>query len=168
MQTERRKHPERPVEVWAFDEHRIGLKSVLRRIWARRGERPIAVSTHKYEWIYLYGFVQPATGGAQMVGCEQRGRDQTGQANRTSEKRRSWRGSIAGQSKMARFCAALFRPRLRGKRKRAEGGCPFEPHFSPGGTPTVSERQISAYGGKIGSVPPLWTNWINQEDRLPF
>jgi hypothetical protein len=61
----RRKNPDHPVEVWAFDEHRLGLKPLLRRIWAKRGERPIAVSTHKYEWVYLYGFVQPTTGGVE-------------------------------------------------------------------------------------------------------
>jgi len=31
-------------------------------VWARRGQRPIAVATHKYKWLYLYGFVRPATG----------------------------------------------------------------------------------------------------------
>jgi len=50
------------VEVWAFDEHRIGLKPILRRIWAPRGKRPIAKVHHRYEWLYLYGFVHPETG----------------------------------------------------------------------------------------------------------
>ena len=27
------KHPDKPVEVWATDEHRIGLKPILRRVW---------------------------------------------------------------------------------------------------------------------------------------
>ena len=52
----------RPVEVWAFDEHRLGLKPLIRRVWARRGRRPLAVSSHKYTWLYLYGFVRPTTG----------------------------------------------------------------------------------------------------------
>jgi hypothetical protein len=30
------------VEAWAQDEHRLGLKPVLRRVWTRRGERPLA------------------------------------------------------------------------------------------------------------------------------
>src|SRR3954465_5376419 len=51
--------PGRAVEVWAFDEHRLGLKPVLRRQWAPRGQRPIAVGRHRYEWLYLYGFVHP-------------------------------------------------------------------------------------------------------------
>jgi hypothetical protein len=54
--------PERPVEVWAFDEHRLGLKPLARRVWAKTGERPLAVSSHKYEWLYLCGFVRPVSG----------------------------------------------------------------------------------------------------------
>jgi len=61
----RRQAPERPVEVWAFDEHRLGLKPISRRVWAKTGERPLAVSNHKYEWLYLYGFVRPATGAVE-------------------------------------------------------------------------------------------------------
>ena len=55
----------RPVEVWAFDEHRLGLKPLIRRVWARRGRRPVAVSSHKYKWLYLYGFVRPTTGDVE-------------------------------------------------------------------------------------------------------
>src|SRR5206468_8072079 len=29
----RAQHPDTPVEVWATDEHRIGLKPILRRVW---------------------------------------------------------------------------------------------------------------------------------------
>jgi hypothetical protein len=57
--------PGRRVELWAFDEHRLGLKPLARRVWARRGRRPAAVSTHKYQWLYLYGFVRPATGAVE-------------------------------------------------------------------------------------------------------
>ena len=35
-------HPEKPVEVWAEDETRLGLLPVHRRVWAKQGERPIA------------------------------------------------------------------------------------------------------------------------------
>ncbi len=58
-------HPGRVVEVWAFDEHRLGLKPIVRRVWARRGRRPVAVSTHKYKWLYLYGFFRPLTGDVE-------------------------------------------------------------------------------------------------------
>ena len=31
-------HPDRPVEVWAEDEHRLGLRPIRRRVWARLAE----------------------------------------------------------------------------------------------------------------------------------
>ncbi len=65
MDAARAERPGRPVEVWAFDEHRLGLKPIVRRVWARRGRRPVAVSTHKYKWLYLYGFVRPRTGDVE-------------------------------------------------------------------------------------------------------
>jgi hypothetical protein len=45
-----------------MDEHRIGLKPIVRRIWALRGERPVVIVHHRYDWRYLYGFVCPETG----------------------------------------------------------------------------------------------------------
>jgi hypothetical protein len=54
--------PAIPIDVWAFDEHRLGLKPIRRKIWAPRGCRPIAPGHHRYQWLYLYGFVRPATG----------------------------------------------------------------------------------------------------------
>ena len=41
------------VSLWTFDEHRLGLKPILRRIWAAKGERPIAPVHHRYKWLYL-------------------------------------------------------------------------------------------------------------------
>lgn len=55
------------MEVWSFDEHRLGLKPILRRVWAPIGERPIAVVHHRYEWLYLYGFVHPASGTTEWL-----------------------------------------------------------------------------------------------------
>jgi transposase len=57
-----RENPDRAVQIWAFDEHRAGLKPVLRRIWARRGQRPLARGHQRFQWLYVYGFVRPATG----------------------------------------------------------------------------------------------------------
>src|SRR3954447_15757698 len=51
-----------PVEVWAFDEHRLGLKPILRKVWAPRGCRPIASGNHPYQCPYSIAFVRPATG----------------------------------------------------------------------------------------------------------
>nr|WP_293100551.1 IS630 family transposase [Okeania sp. SIO2F4] len=50
------------VEVWFFDEHRVGLKPILRKVWSKKGERPIGIVQHRYEWLYVYGFVNPKTG----------------------------------------------------------------------------------------------------------
>ena len=45
-----------------MDEHRIGLKPILRRVWASLGYRPTALVHHRYQWLYVYGFVQPTSG----------------------------------------------------------------------------------------------------------
>ena len=45
-----------------MDEHRIGLKPIARGVWAPVGERPIALGHHRFEWLYVTGFVEPATG----------------------------------------------------------------------------------------------------------
>src|ERR687893_269144 len=55
-------HPDRPVEVWAEDEHRLGLKPVRRRVWAPVGQRPIALGLHRYQWLHVVAFVQPTSG----------------------------------------------------------------------------------------------------------
>jgi hypothetical protein len=38
------------------------LKPVLRKVWARKGCRPIARGHHRFQWLYVYGFVRPTTG----------------------------------------------------------------------------------------------------------
>lgn len=50
------------IETFATDEHRIGLKPIIRRIWAPRGKRPIAIGHHRFDWLYVTAFVAPATG----------------------------------------------------------------------------------------------------------
>ena len=69
MGERRERDPGRTVEVWAFDEHRLGLKPVLRRQWAPKGQRPVAVVRHRYQWLYLYGFVHPGTGEVVWFVC---------------------------------------------------------------------------------------------------
>ena len=68
MGERRAEKPERPVEVWAF-EHRVGLTPILRRQWAPKGRRPVAVGRHRYEWLYLYAFVHPSTGEVVWFAC---------------------------------------------------------------------------------------------------
>ncbi len=50
-----------------MDEHRVGLKPILRRVWARRGQPLRAVVRPRYEWEYVYGFVQPDTGATEWL-----------------------------------------------------------------------------------------------------
>src|SRR3954447_2150663 len=59
---ERAQPPDTPIEVWATDEHRIGLKPISRRVWAPKGQRPIALGHHRYKWLYVTAFVQPISG----------------------------------------------------------------------------------------------------------
>src|SRR5215469_10709914 len=54
--------PQAAVELWAVDEHRIGLKPILRRVWTLPRQRPIAPVEHRYAWRYVVGFVHPASG----------------------------------------------------------------------------------------------------------
>lgn len=58
----REQYPEASVELWCQDEHRIGLKPILRRVWARKGTRVRAVVRQRYQWMYVYGFVEPQSG----------------------------------------------------------------------------------------------------------
>ena len=55
-------HPDRPVEVWAGDEHRLGPKPVRRRVRAPIGQRPVALGHHRYQWLHVIASVRP-TGG---------------------------------------------------------------------------------------------------------
>lgn len=40
----------------------MGLKPLLRKVWSKIGERPRAIVQHRYEWLYVSGFVQPKMG----------------------------------------------------------------------------------------------------------
>ncbi len=62
MRELQQKFPGSQIEVWSFDEHRVGLKPIIRKVWAPIGERPSAIVYHRYEWVDLYGFVHPQTG----------------------------------------------------------------------------------------------------------
>ncbi len=35
-------HPTARLTIWAEDEHRFGLPPVIRRLWAPKGQRPLA------------------------------------------------------------------------------------------------------------------------------
>ncbi len=40
----------------------MGLKPILRRVWAPRGVRPVAITDPRYEWLWLYAAVHPSSG----------------------------------------------------------------------------------------------------------
>lgn len=58
----KQEHPDAEVELWAEDEHRMGLHPVNRMIWVPLGENPTAAVNWKYQWVWLIGFVHPASG----------------------------------------------------------------------------------------------------------
>jgi DDE superfamily endonuclease len=58
-------YPEAVVEVWATDEHRVGLKPIVGTVWARKGERPRVRVQHRFKWIYVLAFVHPRSGRSE-------------------------------------------------------------------------------------------------------
>jgi DDE superfamily endonuclease len=55
-------YPTAKVELWCEDEHRLGLKPIIRKVWSPIGQRPLAKVHQRYEWTYLYAFARPKTG----------------------------------------------------------------------------------------------------------
>jgi transposase len=55
------------VKVWMMDEARFGLHTELRRVWTRRGVRPVVSKQIKYEWDYLYGSLSVIGGEAHFA-----------------------------------------------------------------------------------------------------
>jgi len=58
----RSSYPDATVELWAEDEHRIGLHPVNRMVWVPVGEQAIAQVNWRFEWLWLVGFVHPCSG----------------------------------------------------------------------------------------------------------
>jgi hypothetical protein len=59
-------HPHATLEVWSQDEARLGLFPILRRVWAPRGKRPIALVQPRRIWAYVSAFVHPASGRTHL------------------------------------------------------------------------------------------------------
>jgi transposase len=55
------------VRVFFMDEARFGQQGTLTNLWAQRGSRPTAVKQTRYEWVYLYAAVEPATGDSAAL-----------------------------------------------------------------------------------------------------
>lgn len=48
--------------MWSQDEARFGLQPIIKKRWAKRGQRPMAEVNPRYEWTWSYGAVEMATG----------------------------------------------------------------------------------------------------------
>jgi hypothetical protein len=58
----KKKYPSSDVEVWSMDEHRLGLKPVLRREGVDEFSDATTTINWRFQWLWLYGFVHPSTG----------------------------------------------------------------------------------------------------------
>jgi transposase len=56
------RYPTAKVELWCEDEHRLGLKPIIRKVWSPVGHRPPVKVHQRYEWTYLYAFARPNSG----------------------------------------------------------------------------------------------------------
>lgn len=54
------------IKLWMMDEARFGLHTELRRLWARKGQRPVVTRQIKYQWDYLYGALDVVGGQAHF------------------------------------------------------------------------------------------------------
>ena len=50
------------VRFWVEDESRFGLKPITRKRITAKGVPPIALQHWRFEWVWLYGFLEPLTG----------------------------------------------------------------------------------------------------------
>ncbi len=76
----RRRHPNKDVELWCEDEARLGLKPVVRRVWALKGTRPTSNGRHKFESVFVYGFAHPGSGRGRFLILPRANSDCMGQA----------------------------------------------------------------------------------------
>lgn len=60
-------HHDKNVELWSQDEARLGLKPIVRRVWALRGKRPLAHHHTRYEGLYVYLFICPTSGQSYFL-----------------------------------------------------------------------------------------------------
>ena len=53
--------------MWFQDECRFGQKGCLSHVWAEKGSRPVRPLQNEYEWVYLYGAVNPISGESSAL-----------------------------------------------------------------------------------------------------
>jgi hypothetical protein len=59
------------VHLFFMDEARFGQQGTTTRVWAKKGSRPTVVKQTRYEWVYLYAAVEPATGASVALQAPQ-------------------------------------------------------------------------------------------------
>ncbi|WP_146662976.1 IS630 family transposase [Anaerohalosphaera lusitana] len=67
VQKVRTENPEKKIEIWFQDEVRIGQQGTLTDVWAPKGSRPTAVKQTEYDWVYIFGAVNPVNGKSSAV-----------------------------------------------------------------------------------------------------
>lgn len=63
----RREHLDKEGELWCEDEARLGLKPVVRRVWALTGNRPTSNGRHQFESVFVYGYAHPKSGRGRFL-----------------------------------------------------------------------------------------------------
>jgi len=58
---------EKPVKIWFADESRYGLLPNLRRVWTKKGVRPVKRWKSEYKWSYCYGAIDVLEGGSVFL-----------------------------------------------------------------------------------------------------
>ena len=67
VQETAQQHPGQSLEIWFQDEARVGQQGTLTRRWGLTGSRPTIVKQTEYEWVYLFGAVNPLTGQSSAL-----------------------------------------------------------------------------------------------------
>ena len=67
---------DKPVEVWAYDESRLGLHTIRRRRITARGTKPVGQLQQRFVNCYLYGAIAPASGDGFFLGLPKFNADQ--------------------------------------------------------------------------------------------
>jgi len=55
------------VKIWVMDEARFGLHTEVRKVWIKKGTRPVIPRQTRYEWDYLYGALDVVDGKAEFL-----------------------------------------------------------------------------------------------------
>lgn len=58
----KQEHPTAKIEVWAMDEHRIGLQPTTQRQWSPKGKRALRPVQPGFKWLHVWSWVHPVTG----------------------------------------------------------------------------------------------------------